>query len=569
MFFGVVSLDTNISVDLSITAEMSSIFNRDNNMVVDQIKDANCFILYSNIAALSDCKGIYSDKKNRLFSVLAGEPFLGCNGIKDDHHLFIKSINQDDYKVLESSRGVFCAACCICKDDPILFLCTDKLGVRPLYYWHNGNYVVFATQLKLLENLSFIPKKLDEAALSEIVGLGFSLGTRTKYTSVKILREAEIIKFTRKGAESSTYWRWDKIEQQSISSEEATAQAYRLFKEAIGLRLHADTDALAFLSGGMDSRAIIGALSEMGVRTQAFNFSFSQSQDQAFAIHFAELIGCQLNLDYHDGDFPLGFRCQLANMVQDLVEKQKMEAARPRAIWSGDGGSVSFWCVYLDENVVEIMRAGKKRKAIQTYRKNNSCHLPLKAMRKNKAEDLSDYLDNAILAEIDRLDCDDPAQSLFLFLMFNDQRRHLHDVFEEIDVHRLEYQLPFFDSKLLEHIFSLPLDYRLNHKFYTDWFKVFPSAVTSVPWQTYPGHVPCPLPYNENLDYQWDKKKINFKSKLKRNAFGIQGLRICLFAPSIGPLSRGKFGLVSTVHILGIRNYDYLIEAGKIYSNYL
>lgn len=569
MFFGIASLDTNISVNSSIITEMTNIF-KNNNMVVDKIEDDNFFILYSNIAALSDRKKFYSDNYNRLHSVLAGEPFWDSSGIEDDHYLMSNSIVKKDYKLLKSSRGVFCAACCSFNDRPELFLIVDKLGIRPLYYWYNGHNVVFATQLKFLDSLSCIPKQLDETALSEIVGFGYPLANRTKYKYIKLLREAEILKFTAEGADSITYWRWDKINQQSISANESTAEAYRIFKEAINLRLHGDTHALAFLSGGMDSRAIIGVLSEIGVQTHALNFSPSRSQDQVFAMQLAERIGCQLHLAYRDGDFPLGFRCQLASLVQELIQKQEMYADRPRAIWSGDGGSVSLGCVYLDEAIVKTMRTKNRAQALRMFRKKNYHNLPLRAMRRAEAIRLSEFLDNAIISELDRLVCD-PAQSLFLFLMVNDQRRHLHDVYEEIDIHKLEYQLPFFDSTLLEFIFSLPLDYRLNHKFYTDWFKLFPSAVTEVPWQTYPGHVPCPLSFNGNsgLGYQWDKKQLNFKAKLKRSVLGgVQGAKICLFAPSIGPLSRSKLGLVSLVHLLSIKDYGYLIKAGKIYSNY-
>jgi asparagine synthetase B (glutamine-hydrolysing) len=48
--------------------------------------------------------------------------------------------------------------------------------------------------------------------------------------------------------------------------------------------------------------------------------------------------------------------------------------------------------------------------------------------------------------------------------------------------------LPFFDSDFLEHMYALPVDEMVNHKFYMQWFSLFPENAHKTPWQTYPGH---------------------------------------------------------------------------------
>ena len=44
----------------------------------------------------------------------------------------------------------------------------------------------------------------------------------------------------------------------------------------------------------------------------------------------------------------------------------------------------------------------------------------------------------------------------------------------------------------------------LEHRFYMDWLAQFPNGLNTVPWQAYPGHVPCTLPSPPGLKYQWD-----------------------------------------------------------------
>ena len=562
MIAGVVSLNNKYKIDPQLINEMRKTFFCNKSLKIKELDLENAFLLRLNMGALTDYSGVYNDGKDSV-SLIAGEPLITTGGIESDHKLITDALFKKKFEILKNSRGVFCVAQYKRTDSPLLQLCADKLGVRPIYYWTNGSFVVFSTLLKVLENISFIPKEADEIALSEIIAFGIPLSNRTKYKHIKLIRESEIIQFTLNDVKTFTYWRWDNIEQNNTPVEEAKIEAYRIFKEAIKVRLHDDSSALAFLSGGMDSRTIVGTMIDMGVDVQAFNSSPEGSQDQVFAIQYAEKAVCQLHL------MPLiEWRIHLARAVKGFVQKEKVDVARPRSIWSGDGGSVGLGCVYLDKEIVELMGSIGRLDAVQFFRKKNSYSLPLKAIKSNRKKFMSGLLDNVILEELNRLECPDPGQSLFLFLMLNDQRRHLHDVYEDIDIHNIEYQLPFFDSVFLEYIFSLPLDYRLNHQFYTEWFNLLPSSVRSVPWQTYPGHVPCPLPIDQSLGYQWEKKKLSFWGNLKKKLLlGSFGLKLVFTSSTIGPLSRPKFFFASIAHLFGVRDCAGLINAGKIYSN--
>ena len=566
MFAGIVSLNKSRKINSQLIVEIKKNFCRKEGLKAKEIEMNNAFFIRSSTKALTDYPGVFTEGLN-LVSLMAGEPLMTKKGVRKDHRSIVNAISHEKYDILKTARGVFCVAQYQEKDEVILQLCADKLGVRPIYYWTDGFFVVFSTVIRIFENISIVPDFYDQKALSEIIAFGFALGNRTKYQHVKLLREAEVKKFTIGKTNSTTYWRWDKIEQTKVPKEEVTLAAYEIFQEAISIRLQKDTDAFAFLSGGMDSRAIVSALLERDINIHSFNFSPKNSQDQDFAIRYAEESKCHLSLLPRDIVSPLGFRCQLARLVSNLVQEKITNATRPKVIWSGDGGSVSLGCVYLNKKIVEMMRSNNILDAIQTYRDINSCALPLRAMKPKKQVELSRFLDTVILEEIKRLDCADPGQAFFIFLMINDQRRHLHDFYEDIDMHQLEYQLPFFDSVLLEFIFKLPLDYRLNHQFYSDWFKEFSPSIRTTPWQTYPGHVPCPIPIDKNLEYQWSKKKIKFGERLIKNySFGMSGSKIAFFSSSIGPLSRSKLFLVSLAHLLGIRDYSYVIKAGEIYS---
>jgi hypothetical protein len=129
--------------------------------------------------------------------------------------------------------------------------------------------------------------------------------------------------------------------------------------------------------------------------------------------------------------------------------------------------------------------------------------------------------------------------------------------------------LPFFDSAFLAAIVALPIDLCLRHKFYVKWLKHFHPSVTSVPWQAYPNHEPCPLPVPEGLAYQWADEyqraeRATQKQRLMKQASAL--LRANDFPDEI--LSKRNLRLVKWIHSTGWRNYEYIIEAAQIYHTY-
>lgn len=566
MLCGIVNLEKNGTVAPAWVKETKNIFYHfSNNLdVVEESLPSACF-LRANTKSLTQYDGI--TKKNGIISAIAGEPLLTKNGIEIDHQVLSESLYNGDIEDLQRTRGVFFTVLFSSIDKPKLIICGDKLGIRPVYYWTNGVIVVFSSLFKAIEKLSFVSKIADEVALSEIIVFGCPFGSRTKYKDVKILREAEIVSFTITKCTSTQYWSWASVPKREISIKEATSEAYKIFKEAVSIRLHGDTCVPAFLSGGMDSRAIVGAIKDLGKKAYLLNFSPTRSQDQVLAQEFATKIDFPLSLTPRDGLLPMGFRRHLARLAGTLVLDNKMKVNRPRSIWSGDGGSVSVGCVYIDEAIVEKMRSGATKEAVDLYKVKNSYSLPFGVLKRKKLDVFSSLVDTSILSEIERIPCEDRANAIFLFLMFNDQRRHLNDFYEDLNEHVIEYQLPFFDGVFLEYLFSLPLDFRINHNFYNEWFKEFPDAVTSVPWQTYPGHVPCPLPIDPELIYQWEGKKLGLKQKIgKCIAEGAQGFQLVAGVHGIGPVSRIRLFFASLIHLFGVRDYGYVIRAAAVYK---
>jgi asparagine synthase (glutamine-hydrolysing) len=153
--------------------------------------------------------------------------------------------------------------------------------------------------------------------------------------------------------------------------------------------------------------------------------------------------------------------------------------------------------------------------------------------------------------------------------MLNDQRRHLAEHFESIDLNRLEYHLPFFDSEFVASVLKVPVEMCLGHRLYMRWLRHFPEAVLSVPWQAYPGHEPCPLPIPRDLGYQWEEAEATKVRDAHRHDLLRQASLMLNASDFPDPLFRKHYlRLAAWVYRLRMRDVGHVIRAAHMYYRY-
>ena len=151
-----------------------------------------------------------------------------------------------------------------------------------MYFWINDEYAVFASALRILEDVDLIPKRLNVRAVTEIVGLGYALGERTPYADICMVRAAEVITIGEQEVSRQKYWHWDEIEPSTASEDELLAELYSRFNKAVARRLRNDRATAAYLSGGLDSRCIVAALRDKNAQVHTFNFAAAKYSGSGF-----------------------------------------------------------------------------------------------------------------------------------------------------------------------------------------------------------------------------------------------------------------------------------------------
>lgn len=573
LFAGIFSRNEQTAIPDSVCDQLRRAISRDKTDAIRVFKDHRCLLVSVDIGAFGT--PAYRVDEDGSVSILAGEPLVEYgNGVSskgrsaDLDHLH-ESWKREHWDAIKQTRGVFSAV----HYNPIsgkLYLLSDKLGIRPLFYWIDEQFVIFATALRVIENLDAVPKIMDLRGVTEMCGLGYPLGSRTAYQGIFVLNSAEIVQFEEKRQSRQRYWSWDEIEQRRDFEDKQLSDLYESFVQAISLRTGNDKSTVAYLSGGLDSRCIAATLRELDAKVHTFNFALPNTLDSIFGNDFALRVGTiHQAIPKEDGDLTPDYSRLMSQAWNSSRLRNDNSVERSSLVWSGEGGSVALGHVHISREIVDLMRAGKTDEAIESYLTQEQASVTSRLLQREARDHLNRALHEGIREEIYDLHCEDPARNFYLYLMLNDQRRKLSDHFENIDLHRIEFQLPFFDSGFLAQVVSLPIDVCLRHKFYLKWLKLFPKVATEVPWQSYPNHEPCPLPVKLQAAYQWDEDYQNEQAALLKAELLVQSnqmLRARKFPSEI--LKKQYLRLATLIYRFGLRDYSYVIQAAWKYFTY-
>jgi asparagine synthase (glutamine-hydrolysing) len=187
-----------------------------------------------------------------------------------------------------------------------LLIANDRLGLYPLHYAHYNDKLVFAPEMKGILCDPTFRKELDMAALAEYMHFQYLLGDKTFFKELKLLPGASILCYNTQSGHLTIrpYWDFSRLPQlpPTVVFEEAVEEASRLLKTAVNRFTGGNHRAGIYLSGGLDSRMILGAIAPDLLPVTTITFGQQGCRDVIYARQIAALIGA----DHHYFEFPDG-----------------------------------------------------------------------------------------------------------------------------------------------------------------------------------------------------------------------------------------------------------------------
>ena len=189
-----------------------------------------------------------------------------------------------------------------------LFLARDRLGIKPVYYGWSGSAFVFASELKALRAVPEFRNGVDRVALSLFLQHSYVPAPYTIYTGIRKLPPGTWLPVAgnreAKHADPTPYWSMLEVARAGVdrpfagSQEEAVDELQRLLADAVGTRMQADVPLGAFLSGGVDSSAVVALMRAQSGSATIKTFCIGFEEPAYNEAEYARAIAAHLETDH-------------------------------------------------------------------------------------------------------------------------------------------------------------------------------------------------------------------------------------------------------------------------------
>ncbi|HKK68946.1 MAG TPA: asparagine synthase (glutamine-hydrolyzing), partial [Bacteroidales bacterium] len=315
------------------------------------------------------------EQSNQPFLFDDGKLVVVFNGEFYNHRDFRNELSQDGYEFRTDSdaevilhlyrkcgidfikyiNGCFAVAVWDSNKGRLL-VARDRLGIKPLYYYHGDDFFAFASEMKALLEYP-VPRKLDESSLYAYLQLNYVPDNRSMLSDIYRLKPGSYIEITQDGISHSTYYELPDPAEDNTSNytySEAMTELEKRMDNAVQRRLLSDVPLGAFLSGGIDSSVVVALASRHTKQLNTYSLGF-EGESFFDETGDAEVVAKKFNTNHHS------FRISKTDMLNDLPEVldyidepfadssalavyslSKFTAKNVRVALSGDGADEMF-----------------------------------------------------------------------------------------------------------------------------------------------------------------------------------------------------------------------------------
>ncbi len=250
---------------------------------------------------------------------------------QSDTEVLLRAFLQWDTGCFQRLRGMFAAAFWNEKERRLI-LVRDRIGIKPLYVCQFGEDIYFGSELKAILLHPEIPRQLDLSALHHYLALNYVPGPFTLIVGIQKLRPGHFLEWRDSIVREEQYWRLPQTQNQNWTLADAELALDDLLKKSVQEHLLSDVPVGIWLSGGIDSSALLHyASQENSQPLKTFSITFrGRSFDETPYIH-------ELVEKYHTEHLELDLNVTLD--LPSAIEELAYYSDEPFA----DAGAVPVW----------------------------------------------------------------------------------------------------------------------------------------------------------------------------------------------------------------------------------
>jgi len=408
-----------------------------------------------------------------------------------DTEVIIHGYEQWGIDCVDHLRGMFAFGIWDSNEQRV-FLARDPFGIKPLYYYHDPEHFIFASELKAIISSTDVPREINVEALCDFFYYRYIPSPKSIWRNICKLPPASTLVHQDGGTVVRQYWTPPPLREGPTDEKQVLIELDALLGESVEKHLISDVPLGLLLSGGMDSSTIAFYMHKLGQGATAFGIGFDVEDEWYNEMPDARIVAERCSMELHEEivhadvwellpklmwfyDEPFSDGSMFPSYIVSQLARNHMKVAL-----GGEGGDELFagYNRYFDapppvppQSRLSQLRTslglGVVHKETVEYQRGMHPFFERADLKRLLHPDLRNYIPDSgewFLDQYYRTDIPAPKRWQLLDLSTILPEQYLTKIDRASMAHSLEIRVPFLDKRVAEYVLSLPVSDYVREK---------------------------------------------------------------------------------------------------------
>ena len=237
-----------------------------------------------------------------IYNFLELHDFLQSKGhqfkTRSDTEVIVHLYEEKGEQCFRELRGMFAIAIWDGRNKKLI-LARDRVGKKPLFYYHDGSRILFGSEIKAILRMPGVCRDIDIEALSDYFSFLYVPAPKSIFKKIRKVLPGHYLVVSAHGTRETQYWDLSFSEIDNLPEEKWCESLLDALKEAVRIRLMSEVPLGAFLSGGVDSSAVVAMMKSVmdgPVITSSIGFDERDFNE----LPYARTIAAHFRTDHHE-----------------------------------------------------------------------------------------------------------------------------------------------------------------------------------------------------------------------------------------------------------------------------